>query len=147
MKIFQIDKNLYQSSRVRTKSDVARAKQFDVCIDLSGGIDIDAADFEVYLYWPIIDGPALPDIKILKSIAYFAYSIAYGKEMSVSGGSAAGRKVLVHCNEGINRASLVTGEILHFKGIKGKKIIDYIRQKRPGALTNPYFEKYLARLI
>lgn len=137
MKIFQIDKNLYQSSQIITKRDIARVKKFDVCIDLSGGIDPDAADFEIYLYWPIKDGGDLPDLKILRSIAELGYNLAYKEKL----------KVLVHCNEGINRASLVDGEILHLKGMKGKKIINRIRRKRPGALTNPNFEKYLSGLI
>ncbi len=145
MQIFQIDENLYQSTKIEV-GDAEQVKQFDACIDLEGGIDTDAADFKIYLNWPIKDGPVLPDIDILKSVAYFAYSIAYGKKMSASGGSAAGRKVLVHCNQGINRASLVSGEILFLKGMKGRKIVDYIRKKRPGALTNPYFEKYLESL-
>jgi len=136
MEIFQIDENLYQSSRVETQEDVVKSKQFDACIDLEGGIDIGAADFKIYINWPIKDGPVLPDIDILKSMATLGYSLAYKNKL----------KVLVHCNQGINRASLLIGEILHIKGIKGREIVDYIRKKRPGALTNPYFEKYLKSL-
>jgi len=136
MKIFQIDKNLYQSSLVKTKKDIATAKKFDACFDLTTGIDIDADDFKFYVNWPIVDGPALPDTDILKSLAALGYVLAYKKKM----------KVLVHCNQGINRASLLIGSILHFKKMKGRKIVNYLRRKRPGALSNPYFAKYLASL-
>ena len=136
MKIFQIDKNLYQSSRIETKRDIAGAKKFDACFDLNPGIDIDAADFKIYINFPIIDGGDLPDKDILESVAALGYLLAYRKKM----------KVLVHCNEGINRASLLVGSILHLKGMKGGKIVDYIRSKRPGALSNPNFVKYLAGL-
>lgn len=135
MQIFQIDENLFQSTKIETE-DIERAKRFDVCIDLSGGIDANAADFKIYLYWPIEDGPVLPDIKILKSIAELGYNLVYKNKL----------KVLVHCNEGVNRASLLNGKILHLRGTKGQKIVDHIRRKRPGALTNPYFEKYLESL-
>lgn len=135
MEIFQIDENLFQSTKIETE-DIERVKRFDVCIDLSGGIDANAADFKIYLYWPIEDGPALPDIKILKSIAELGYDFAYKNKLNV----------LVHCNEGVNRASLLNGEILRIKGIKGQEIVDYIRSKRPGALTNPCFEDYLRNL-
>ncbi len=135
MEIFQIDENLYQSTKIEG-GDAERVKQFDVCIDLESGIDIGAADFKIYINWPIEDGPDLPDIDILKSMATLGYNLAYKNKL----------KVLVHCKQGINRASLLNGEILRLKGVKGQEIVDYIRQKRPGALTNPYFEDYLKRL-
>lgn len=136
MKIFQIDKNLYQSSLIKTKRDIAKAKKFDACFDLNPGIDINAADFKIYISYPIVDGRDLPDKDILKSLAALGYFLAYKKKF----------KVLVHCNKGINRASLLTGSILNIRGMKGNKIINYIRRKRPGALSNPFFAKYLANL-
>jgi protein-tyrosine phosphatase len=136
MEIFQIDKCLYQSSIVKTKRDVVRSEKFDACFDLTTGIDINADDFEFYTNWPIVDGPKLPDTDILSSLASLGYILAYKKKL----------KVLVHCNQGINRASLMIGSILHAKGMKGNKIVKYIRSKRPGALSNPYFAKYLTGL-
>lgn len=135
MQIFQIDENLFQSTKIEAE-DIEQAKRFDVCIDLSGGIDANAADFKIYINWPIKDGAVLPDLKILKSVAELGYNLACKNKL----------KVLVHCNEGVNRASLLNGEILRIKGIKGREIVEYIRSKRPGALTNPYFENYLRNL-
>jgi len=98
MEIFQIDENLYQSSMI---DDVERAKIFDVCIDLAGGIDPGASDFKIYLKWTIKDA-GLPDLDILKIVASFGYDLVYEKKM----------KVLVYCEQGFNRASLVNGVIL-----------------------------------
>ena len=84
MEIFQIDENLYQSSMI---DDVKIVKMFDVCIDLAGGIDMDAGDFKIYLKWTIEDA-GLPDLEILKQVASFEYDLAYKKKI----------KVLVHCH-------------------------------------------------
>ena len=132
MEIFQIDENLYQSSII---DDVERAKRFDVCIDLAGGIDPGASDFKIYLKWTIEDA-VLPDLDILKLVASFGYDLAYKKKM----------KVLVHCEQGINRASLINGVILWMKGMSGEEIVNYIRSKRPGALFNMNFVNYLVNL-
>ena len=129
MEIFQIDENLYQSSTI---DNMERARIFDVCIDLAGGIDPGAGDFKIYLKWTIEDA-GLPDLDILKLVASFGYGLAYKKKM----------KVLVHCEQGINRASLLNGVILWIKGMKGQEIVNYIRSKRPGALFNQNFVNYL----
>lgn len=133
MEIFQIDENLYQSSMI---DNVAMAKKFDVCIDLSGNVDLGANDFKIYLKWTIED-KYLPDLNILNSVAALGYELAYKSKLNV----------LVHCDQGINRSSLVNGLILYKKGFgSGQKIIDYIRSKRPGALINPNFINYLKNL-
>ncbi|MCX9026411.1 MAG: dual specificity protein phosphatase family protein [Candidatus Methanoperedens sp.] len=132
MEIFQIDEYLYQSSMI---DDVEKAKMFDVCIDLAGGIDPDASDFKIYMKWTIEDA-GLPDLDILKFIASFGYDLAYKKKI----------KVLVHCQQGLNRASLLNGVILWMKGLKGQGIVDYIRNRRPGALFNQNFVNYLVNL-
>jgi len=115
--------------------DMERAKMFDVCIDLAGGIDPNAGDFKIYLKWTIEDA-GLPDPGILKIVASFGYDMAYKKKM----------KVLVHCEQGFNRASLLNGVILWRKGMSSQEIVNYIRSKRPGALFNMNFVNYLVNL-
>ncbi len=132
MEIFQIDENLYQSSII---DDVERARMFDACIDLEGGIDPDSGDFKIYLKWTIEDA-GLPDLELLNLVASFGYDLAYKKKM----------KVLVHCRQGINRASLINGVILWIKGMRGEEIVNYIRSKRQGALFNQNFVNYLVNL-
>ncbi|MBZ0177257.1 MAG: dual specificity protein phosphatase family protein [Candidatus Methanoperedens sp.] len=116
--------------------DVERTKMFDVCIDLAGGIDPDSSNFKIYLNWTIEDA-RLPDLDILKLVASFGYDLAYKKKM----------EVLVHCEQGINRASLINGMILWMKGMSGEEIVNYIRSKRPGALFNQNFVNYLVNPI
>lgn len=81
-----------------------------------------------------IEDAGLPDQDILKRVASFGYDLAYKKKM----------KVLVHCEQGINRASLLNGVILWMKGMRGQEIV--IRSKRPGALFNQNFVSYLVNL-
>lgn len=78
----------------------------------------------------------LPDLDILKLVASFGYDLAYKKKMMV----------LVHCEQGINRASLINGVILWMKGMKGQEIVNNIRNRRPNALFNQHFVNYLVNL-
>lgn len=52
--------------------------------------------------------------------------------------------VLVHCQAGLNRSSLVAGMALVFYGMSGDEAVKYLREKRsPAVLCNPTFEKHL----
>jgi protein tyrosine phosphatase (PTP) superfamily phosphohydrolase (DUF442 family) len=57
-----------------------------------------------------------------------------------------GRKVLVHCNAGRNRASLVGAMVMREFGISSDEAILRIRATRPTALANPHFEAFLRSL-
>jgi protein-tyrosine phosphatase len=52
--------------------------------------------------------------------------------------------VLVHCQAGLNRSSLVVARALMLGGMTADKAIRVIREKRsPACLCNPAFEKWL----
>ena len=52
--------------------------------------------------------------------------------------------VLVHCQAGLNRSSLVTAMVLMMDGLTADEAIGLIREKRsPACLCNPEFEKWL----
>ena len=52
--------------------------------------------------------------------------------------------VLVHCQAGLNRSSLVVARALMFNGVPAADAIELIRTKRsPAALCNQAFEDYL----
>lgn len=52
--------------------------------------------------------------------------------------------VLVHCQAGLNRSSLVAGRALMLQGKTAKEAIELLRLKRsPACLCNKTFEKYL----
>jgi protein-tyrosine phosphatase len=52
--------------------------------------------------------------------------------------------VLVHCQAGLNRSSLVTARALMLAGMSATEAINRIRQQRsPACLCNKAFEKWL----
>lgn len=52
--------------------------------------------------------------------------------------------VLVHCQAGLNRSSLILVRALILDGMKSQEAIDLVRQKRsPACLCNKTFEKWL----
>jgi Dual specificity phosphatase, catalytic domain len=54
--------------------------------------------------------------------------------------------VLVHCQAGLNRSSLVAARALMFEGTSAADAIAAVRKKRsPACLCNPAFEEYLLR--
>jgi len=47
---------------------------------------------------------------------------------------------------GFNRSALVAGVILNKLGASGSEVVQRIRERRPGALFNDVFAKYLESL-
>ena len=47
---------------------------------------------------------------------------------------------------GFNRSALVAGLILHKLGMPGRQVVAQIRARRPGALYNEQFARYLESL-
>lgn len=55
--------------------------------------------------------------------------------------------VLVHCQAGLNRSSLVVARALMLEGMSADDVIKLIREKRsPACLCNPAFEEWLKGL-
>ena len=128
---------LFQSSKISTPADVAKIFNLgiDIVIDLEGGFDIPMVFLELYLWWPILDVPFLPDRSTLDDVASFGRGALIGRH-----------KVLVHCRQGLNRSGLVCGKIMSKFSIKGPDILSTIREKVPGSLFNPVFAKYVRGL-
>lgn len=95
-------------------------------------------DFELlptvkaFLWVPMIDGPIIPEAATIRAALSF-----------VSVNTCAGRKTLVHCAEGHNRSGLVIASYLINEGWAQQHAIDFIRENRPGALSNQAFVDYL----
>ncbi len=136
VRLFKIDENLYQSGHLHGiwSYRALKASSITHIVDLEGGIDDISGNFN-YLYWPIYDG-GLPDLLQLAV-----------KALQIQSWTEAGFRVLVHCQGGCNRASLVNGYVLYLRGYKGREIVKKIRAGRPGALTNEVFTRYLEGLI
>ena len=58
-----------------------------------------------------------------------------------------GVKALVHCRAGRNRSSLFSALLaVRSLGLTGAQSVDYLREKRPRALDNDHFERFLRSL-
>jgi hypothetical protein len=57
-----------------------------------------------------------------------------------------GKRVLVHCQAGLNRSSLVVAKLLDNAGV-GENLVEFIRERRsPACLCNPDFAAWVAAL-
>ena len=109
----------------------------DTVIDLEGGLDDcipTAPNHCLYIYFPIFD-EELPNLTKLEAV------VSLGAQL-VSGG----HHVLSHCGMGFNRSALIAGRILHRLGMPGEKVIQRLRERRPGALFNDVFAAHIASL-
>jgi protein-tyrosine phosphatase len=84
--------------------------------------------------WPIEDGQ-IPDTNALWAIARYVADVLDRSQRS---------RVLVHCSAGRNRAALLgTLVVMLSRNVSGAEAIRRVRYKRPGALDNPRFERWL----
>lgn len=129
------------------------APQVDLIIDTAGHVDpfqleLQGVSPPIYVRIPYADAPLKMDDEAfffrLKSVA------ALGARLLL-----AEHRVLCHCTGGVNRSSLMTGLILLsitkyqtavLEGwTPGVSIVEFIRSRRPGALSNPSFVEYLQK--
>ena len=106
-------------------------------IDLDGDVDLGipcVPNHMLYIYFPVYD-EGLPDLNKLHALARLGSQLV-----------ASGEKILAHCGMGFNRSALVAGLVLTYLGMKGADAVALLREKRPGALFNETFAKYLAAL-
>ncbi len=86
------------------------------------------------------DDSGAPFTKTQKAIAIAAASL-------VATHMRRKKHVLVTCMMGKNRSGLVTALALHFAtGRSGRECVDIVKSKRPNALLNPDFVRYLEQL-
>ncbi|MBL8751350.1 MAG: dual specificity protein phosphatase family protein [Planctomycetes bacterium] len=105
-----------------------------VVVDLEGDVDHGvptAADQFLYVYLPIHDGD-LPNLDRLHAVAEMGAALI-----------AKGHRVLSHCGMGLNRSALVAALIMMRGGMSARRVVEQLRERRPGALFNEVFAKYL----
>ena len=140
MELFQIDDDgrLFISPAIDDWNAAATCG-IDVVIDLEGGLDAcipTDTDQCVYIYFPITDdNEQMPPVNKLRAIAKLGASLI-----------ADGHRVLSHCGLGYNRSALVAGLILVELGMPGPVAVERLRQRRPGALYNDGFARFLESL-
>jgi protein-tyrosine phosphatase len=138
VELFPIDDDgrLYMSGDIDDWTFIA-PHNIDVVIDLDGGLDAcipTQTNHCLYIYFPFDDDDqALPNAQKLRAIAELAASLI-----------REGHRVLAHCNMGFNRSGLVAGLILKSLGMSGGAALTRIRERRPGALYNDRFAKYVS---
>ena len=109
----------------------------DTVIDLEGGIDECVPTVPngcLYVYFPILD-ENLPDLEKLEAVVTLGTHLV-----------ANGHHVLSHCGMGYNRSALVAGRILHRLGMPPQKVVERLRERRPGALFNEVFAEHILSL-
>lgn len=130
------DERLFISPVIHDWSILA-ARGIDTVLDMEGGLDEcipTAPGACLYLYFPIFD-EELPDLAKLEAIAHLGAHLIGN-----------GHRVLSHCGMGFNRSALVAGRILHRLGMPGDRVVQQIRERRPGALFNEVFAEHLRSL-
>lgn len=85
----------------------------------------------------LYDGPNVPKLELIDSLARIVNWKRNEEEQTV----------LVHCQAGLNRSSLITTRALMLDGMTAADAIDLIRRQRSRyCLCNPEFERFLRSL-
>jgi len=136
--LYQVDDagSLFISPVIKDWS-VLEAHGIDTVIDMEGGLDECIPTVPgrcLYVYFPIFD-EELPDLRKLEAVAELGAHLVAG-----------GHRVLSHCGMGFNRSALVAGRILHRLGMRGRDVVERLRERRAGALFNEVFASHLEEL-
>jgi len=136
--LYQVDDDgrLFISPAIRDWTVLTRYR-IDTVIDLEGGLDegVPTVPNEcLYVYFPIYD-EELPSLSKLHGVARLGAGLV-----------REGHRVLSHCGMGYNRSALVAGLILAELGVPGPEAVARLRERRPGALFNERFARYLESL-
>jgi len=136
VKLIEIYSGLYQRGATwklpaEQKRVALAAAGVHTILNLTSHIDDDLVNWHAALYrqWPFADNQVPLGIDELIDWAEQRWRL-YGP-------------MLVHCNGGRNRASLVTALMLARIGFNPSAAIERVRERRPNALANPAFEKYI----
>lgn len=128
------DERIFISPAIRGWEPI-HERGIDVVFDLEGEIDHGVPTLPnsiLYVYFPIFD-EQLPNADKLAGVADLGASLV-----------RSGHRMLSHCGMGFNRSALLAGLILHRLGFGGGgAIVRRLRERRPGALFNEEFARFL----
>ena len=140
MEVFEVVPGLSIATRLAAGTEY-RTLGVDAIVDLEDWEDAWTPPVPaggLYVCLPMDDGDEV-DPKVPELASFIASLVT------------SGRRVLVHCTEGLNRSGVVVGRALMDMGMTAAEAIDLVRAKRgPSvdgfpALSNPAFEDWLRR--
>lgn len=140
MEVFEVVPGLYIATRLAAGTEY-RTLGVDAIVDLEDWEDAWTPPVPaggLYVCLPMDDGDEV-DPKVPELAAFIASLVT------------SGRRVLVHCTEGLNRSGVVVARALMHMGMMAGEAIDLVRAKRgPSvdgfpALSNPAFEEWVRR--
>lgn len=109
--------------------------KIDVVVSLVGEPISPISSFvKTYVVYPIADSKLKLDVEIeLNELAQLLADAVKD-----------GQKILINCNAGRNRSCLLIAlTLMRLNGWSGRQALDFVREKRPRAIANEHFEKYL----
>lgn len=133
-----LDDQLYQRGRtnhlsMREKSTTLQENNITLVVNCASRKDEEMEDLVTYVHWPFADS-RLPDKTLLNM-----HTSMITKHILADEGA-----VLVQCNAGRNRSSLLSAlVVMTLQHITGKEAVTWMRERRKNALANPNFVKYL----
>lgn len=132
MKLYEIiPGKLYQRGCPRP-AQLPELQRFELIIGLAGPYLewLQLAPGSRYLHHRIPDGIRTPDLRVPLALIDSTLPME-------------GSEILIFCNAGRNRSSLLSARVLIERGMPPAKAIEYIRSVRPNALANESFVQYL----
>lgn len=136
----RIAAGLYQGSKPLPGRSVAHLG-FDVLVLCAYEYQPDAEQFPgVKVVRALLDDSGVPMTQAEWNEAAAAANVV-SQELTL------GRRVLVTCQQGINRSGLVTALALwQLSGKSGADVVSHVQRRRPGALRNRWFQQALLAL-
>lgn len=130
---------LWQSGSVENAQDESEVLRLgiDYVVNLNGDMPFITTGDQPFteVRWEIEDGP-LPDLDTLNKIVDRVCAAIRAKH-----------RVLVHCTAGLNRSGLVNAMVVNrLSGKSGPQLLQFMRRKRPGCLSNRRFAAFIERL-
>jgi protein-tyrosine phosphatase len=133
-----LEGQLYQRGRTNhlsmpNKAVELQRKNITLVVNCSNRKDEEMEDIVEYVHWPFADS-VVPDETLL-----IMHTMAIVRHIKARAGAA-----LVQCNAGRNRSGLLSAlVVMSLREMTGKQAVAWVRDRRPNALANPDFVKYL----
>lgn len=138
MELFQVDEAglLFVSPEIVDWRPLVE-RDVRLVVDLDGRVDQGIPTIPnqlIYVYFPF-DDASLPDLGKMHALGRLVADLIRQQ-----------RAVLIHCAMGLNRSPLIAGVALTHLGLSGAEACRQIQERRPGALYNEVYAKYLVSL-